>query len=171
MRWLWERLGENGTLESGCLLENACWERVLRQQIKNSDADIVGAQRYVKERRSPHLLWTAPVTIDVDGVRHLGLVRDVSREGIGLHSTFCPKRGARLELQIRVPRSPATIFCVGTVVRAVSEGAGGATMIGIALEKFTIQGAAIDEHWSSITEALRRLRASEQSKLPRGKRA
>lgn len=142
------------------MLEKAYLERSLGEQVANSEA-AAGDQEYAQKRRSPHLLWTAPVTIHFLGARHVGLVRDVSREGIGIYSRFIPPLRTRLQLEIRVPRCSATILCVGTVVRTETEKSGNVNMIGISLEKFTIQGVAADAHWSSITEALRKLRRTE----------
>ncbi len=122
--------------------------------------------RYGVPRRSPHLLWTAPVVIKADGERHVGLVRDVSAEGLGVFSDFVPKTGCVLELTIRVPRTSATVTCTGKVVRSDSTGAGGAVVIGIRLSDYTVSGDGCSEgQYASIAEALQKLcSGSDQEK-------
>jgi hypothetical protein len=127
----------------------------------------VGAQPYAEPRRSPHYFWTAPVVIRSDKGRYVGLVRDVSSDGIGIYSNFNPDPGSRVELEIRVRRSTATVCCSGKVVRAVADKSH-ATMIGIVLEDFYINGTGHEKHWSTITDALRELPEGSESELQMG---
>lgn len=113
--------------------------------------------KYKTPRRSPHLLWTAPVVISAGGIRHVGLVRDVSAEGIGVFSDFRPEPGSELELTIRVPRSTASVRCAGKVVRLDSSESGGATLIGIRLDEYKVIGVSRRNQHASIAEALKDL--------------
>ena len=57
--------------------------------------------------------------------RHVGLIRDVSRNGLFVYSDFAPAIGEELHIRLR------RISCSGTVVRVESKPAGAA--IGIAI--------------------------------------
>jgi hypothetical protein len=112
-------------------------------------------------RRSPRLLWTASAIIHNETSRHVGLVRDLSSQGIGLYSDFTPKTGTSIEVAIRIPHSEDTLLCKGKVVRVDARNEGAATRIGVSLENCVVRPAFGKEQQAlSITKALALLSAT-----------
>ena len=97
-----------------------------------------------EQRRAVRFFNTAPAIIDVDGVRHVGLVRDLSGKGIFVYSDFEPEPGVTLDLTLWLSKDVAsneTLVCRGKVVRVVASACGAAVGIGVALEDSNLEAA------------------------------
>jgi len=77
-------------------------------------------------------------TVDGDE-EHVGLVRDLSGNGIFVYSDFAPERGSRLEVILRTskmrPRH-VSIACRGKVVRVEPSASGAAIGIAVAVDEY-----------------------------------
>jgi hypothetical protein len=90
-----------------------------------------------EQRSSTRFFNTAAAMIDADGVRHVGLVRDLSGNGLFVYSDFEPSPGSTVNLTLWLSKDNArneTLACRGKVVRVVSTQSGAAIGIGVALE-------------------------------------
>ena len=112
-------------------------------------------------RRSPRILWTASAVIQNETSRHVGLVRDLSSQGMGLYTDFAPGTGTSIEVAIRIPHSEDTLLFRGKVVRVDAGNKGSATRVGLSLENCVVQHAFPKEQQAlSIIEALALLSAT-----------
>lgn len=96
------------------------------------------AGRYVGERREHRIsirtLIVASGTVYFRENRHVGLIRDISREGLFVYTDFKPNIGDTLRVVVngRNEASDQPVTCTGTVVRVESKATGAA--VGIALK-------------------------------------
>lgn len=86
-----------------------------------------------KQRASIRTLVVLPATIHFQEKGHVGLLRDISPEGLFVYSDFAPSVGDSLDIDIGDRRNGAgkRVSCTGIVVRVESKGDGAA--VGIAL--------------------------------------
>lgn len=91
-----------------------------------------------------------------DGREHVGLVRDLSGNGLFVYSDFEPEYGTRIEVILRTSKMRPRYVCIacrGTVVRVEPRSTG--TAIGIAV--------AVDEYEFCIQNTLLQLTAGQPS--------
>ncbi|MGZ4815075.1 MAG: PilZ domain-containing protein [Terriglobales bacterium] len=85
-----------------------------------------------KQRSASRTLVVVSATVHFQGKNHVGLIRDISRDGLFVYSDFRPKLGENLTIEITEKGGSDRVLCGGTVVRVESKSAGSA--IGIALK-------------------------------------
>ena len=87
-----------------------------------------------KQRSTARTLVVLSATVRFQGRSHVGLIRDMSRDGLYVYSDFAPKMGDTLRIELRDRdghfKNPA--WCTGIVVRVESKGTGAA--VGIAVK-------------------------------------
>lgn len=92
-----------------------------------------------EQRSADRNFVIAPAAIDIGGESHVGLVRDVSSNGMFVYSDFIPDCGSTIELkmQLRGESPTAESFaCKGTVVRVQGDDSGAAVGIAVRLHNF-----------------------------------
>ncbi len=86
-----------------------------------------------KQRAASRTLVVLSATVQFQGKGHVGLIRDISREGMFVYSDFTPKVGETVRVEIKEKdKSSDRVLCSGTVVRVESKSSGAA--VGIALK-------------------------------------
>jgi len=86
-----------------------------------------------KQRAATRTLVVLSATVHFQGKNHVGLIRDISRDGLFVYSDFVPKVGDSLRVEIKDKnKSDDRVLCSGTVVRVESKNSGAA--VGIALK-------------------------------------
>jgi hypothetical protein len=85
-----------------------------------------------KQRAASRTLVVLSATVHFQGKAHVGLIRDISRDGLFVYSDFQPRLGdgVRVEIKDRTDRSDR-VLCTGIVVRVEAKSAHSA--IGIAV--------------------------------------
>jgi PilZ domain len=108
--------------------------------IQRRNAVMLGG--WCEQRSGERQLTTMPATIEANGRRYIGLVRDLSESGLFVYSNFEPKYGECLFLSLKVTQDDSVthLECSGQVVRVETAVRGGAT--GIALK---LDGVALGE--------------------------
>ena len=97
-----------------------------------------------EQRSAIRFFNTAPAVIHADGVRHVGLVRDLSGSGLFVYSDFKPLPGATVDLILWLSKDTArndTLNCKGKVVRVVANQSGAAVGIGLELDTAALEVA------------------------------
>lgn len=84
-----------------------------------------------KQRSASRTVVVLSAKVYCQGKSHVGLIRDMSREGLFVYSDFAPNLGESLRIEIRERNDRDVVSCTGTVVRVESKAAGIA--IGIAV--------------------------------------
>jgi len=98
----------------------------------------IGWGGWQKQRAASRTLVVLSATVHFQGKSHVGLIRDISRDGLFVYSDFLPKVGDIVRVEIKDKRNASDrVLCSGTVVRVESKAVGSA--IGIAL-KITTYG-------------------------------
>ena len=102
-----------------------------------------------KQRASIRTLVVLPATVHFREKDHVGLLRDISPEGLFIYSDFTPCVGDSLSVDIGDARNPSgkRISCSGVVVRVESKATGAA--IGIAL-RITAHDATPNRVYQSV---------------------
>ena len=97
--------------------------------------------RQDEQRSAARFFNTAPVVIHADGARHVGLVRDLSGNGIFIYSDFKPAPGSTVDLILWLSKdvSNDTLNCRGKVVRVVATSSGAAVGIGLELDTSEVE--------------------------------
>ncbi|HLH08998.1 MAG TPA: PilZ domain-containing protein [Terriglobales bacterium] len=93
------------------------------------------------ERQASRFFLTAATKVrtGTDGEEHVGLVRDLSGNGLFVYSDFIPECGSQLQvvLQTSTLRSRhVSVACKGRVVRVEPNATGAAVGIAIAVEEY-----------------------------------
>jgi hypothetical protein len=113
------------------------------RKLDRGQALMIGKQR--EQRTAIRVFVTVPVAIYADGVRHVGLVRDVSGKGLFVYSDFQPACGATLRFTMQLPKHVAkhvAVDCRGKVVRVEAEASGAAIGIAVEIEEYEFRRLA-----------------------------
>jgi PilZ domain len=97
-----------------------------------------------EQRTSVRYFTTAPAVVRADGANHVGLVRDLSGNGLFLYSDFKPDCGSTLQLTLNLREEAAneSYACRGKVVRVVAATSGAAIGIAVELEEYEAEDDA-----------------------------
>jgi hypothetical protein len=113
------------------------------RKLDRGQALMAGKQR--EQRTAIRVFVTVPVEIYADGVRHVGLVRDVSGKGLFVYSDFQPACGATLRFTLQLPKNTVkhvAVDCRGKVVRVEAASSGAAIGIAVAVEEYEFRKLA-----------------------------
>jgi PilZ domain len=107
------------------------------RKLDRGQAFMLGTQR--EQRAATRFFVTVPVAVFVNGVKHVGLVRDLSGKGLFVYSDFQPAFGAALRFTWRLPnktRKHLAVTCRGRVVRVEAGVSGAAIGIAVAVDEY-----------------------------------
>jgi hypothetical protein len=107
------------------------------------EALMIGSER--EQRTAIRFFVTAPVVIYANGVRHVGLIRDVSGKGLFVYSDFQPACGDTLSFTLQLPKNMAkhlAVNCRGRVVRVEPATSGAAIGFAIVVEEYAFRKLA-----------------------------
>ncbi len=93
--------------------------------------------RHGEQRSAIRLLTTAQAVVYHEDERHIGLVRDLSSNGLFIYSDFTPELGTELKITVRLAREKEqsqVLPCAGKVVRVESPDEGAAVGLAVRLE-------------------------------------
>ena len=115
-----------------CNLNCAAWGWLMAASVSLS-SQVGWNGGWLKQRAASRTLVVLSATVHFQGKGHVGLIRDISRDGLFVYSDFMPKLGDSIRVEIK-DRGNGTsrVLCCGAVVRVESKAAGSA--IGIAVQ-------------------------------------
>ena len=100
----------------------------------------VGGWVQSNQRSSRRRLVVTPCVMYFQNTRHVGLIRDISSNGLFAYSNFTPGIGdiVRVTLTEQTGTGMKTVGCSGVVVRVESKAAGAATGIALRVDGFEV---------------------------------
>jgi PilZ domain len=97
-------------------------------------------QGQTNQRASRRRLVVTPCVVFFKDQRHVGLIRDISSNGLFAYTDFTPAIGdtVRITLTEQTGNGARTVGCSGIVVRVESKAAGAATGIALRVDAFQV---------------------------------